>query len=180
MATLKAMSSAGKSRRDVPASATPKGERTKRAVRYGAATPASAAKPAGGRSGDIAGKALAAVMVAIVAAAIFYAFQYFNEQKKVNAEISYVSHEVIDDSTLRVWADVTRNRPDEPAYCIVQAYDYSKAEVGRREFAVAADGKESIRLSVDIPTNARAVAGGVYGCSSQIPPYLDIDNPIYD
>lgn len=128
---------------------------------------------------QITGKALALVMGAILIASLFYGFQYFKSREKVNASISYVSHEVIDDHTLRVWADVVRHRPDEPAYCIVQAFDYAKSEVGRREFAVVADGQESIRVSLDIPTNARAVAGGAYGCSGNIPVYLDFKHPHY-
>lgn len=128
---------------------------------------------------NISGKALALVFVAIIVAFLFYGFQYLQEREKVNADISYVSHEVLSDDTLRVWADVTRTRPDEAAYCIVQAFDYDKAEVGRREIAIAADGQKSLRISVDIPTNARAVAGGVYGCSSLIPTYLDTENPQY-
>lgn len=146
------------------------------AARYGDAHPSKPAR----KSGDLTGKALAAVVVAVIVALIYFSFQYFTERQKVNAEISMVSHEVIDDSTLRVWSDVTRSRPDEPAYCIVQAFDYSKAEVGRREFVVGPDGQEAVRVAVDVPTNARAVAGGVYGCSSEIPEYLDQDFREYE
>ncbi|WP_136140896.1 DUF4307 domain-containing protein [Corynebacterium endometrii] len=144
---------------------------TQRGDRYGAAAKKS--------SGDLTGKAMALVLVAILIAALFYAYQYFTTKQEVNASISYVSHEVVDDSTLRVWSDVTRNDPNATAYCIVQAYDYSKAEVGRREFALPANGEANMRVAVDIPTNARAVAGGVYGCSSEVPAYLDAENPRY-
>ncbi|QPK79875.1 DUF4307 domain-containing protein [Corynebacterium lizhenjunii] len=128
---------------------------------------------------NISGKALALVFLATIVAFIFYGFQYFQAREKVNAEISLVTQEVLSDDVTRVWVDVTRARPDEAAYCIVQAYDYAKAEVGRREIALAADGQQALRIPVDVPTNARAVAGGVYGCSSTIPVYLDTDNPIY-
>lgn len=155
----------------------PNAQPNRRADRYGDSSAARGESRA--ESFNITGKAIALVLIAIIVAFFFYGFRYFQAREKVNAQISYVSHEVIDDHTLRVWADVTRTRPNEAAYCIVQAFDYDKAEVGRREIPIAADGQESIRVSVDIPTNARAVAGGVYGCSSLIPSYLDVENPDY-
>ncbi|KXB53825.1 hypothetical protein HMPREF3227_00268 [Corynebacterium sp. CMW7794] len=129
---------------------------------------------------NITSKAIALVFVAVIIATIFYGFRYFQSREQTNAEISMVTQQIISDDTTRVWADITRSRPEEAAYCILVAYDYEKVEVGRREIALAPDGKESIRVSVDVPTNARAVAGGVYGCSSLVPPYLDTENPQYN
>ncbi|MFH0412420.1 DUF4307 domain-containing protein [Corynebacterium sp. L4756] len=132
------------------------------------------------RGGDLTGKAIAAIFVAVIIVGIYFGFQYFKSQENINAQINYISHEQIDEGTLGVWVDVTRNRPEETAYCIVQAYDYAKAEVGRREFALAADGRETVRAFVEIPTSAPAVAGEAYGCSSSMPPYLDPEHTIYE
>lgn len=118
-------------------------------------------------------RALVLVLLAMLVAAVVFGVQYVRSQQKVNADISYVTHEILSDDTARVWVDITRNRVEEPAYCIVQAFDYSKAEVGRREVAVPAGGESAQRIAVDIPTNHRAVAGGAYGCSGNIPSYLD-------
>ena len=118
-------------------------------------------------------RALVLVFLAMFVAAIVFGVQYFRSQQKVNADISYVTHEILSDDSMRIWVDITRNRVEEPAYCIVQAFDYSKAEVGRREIAVPAGGESAQRVAVDIPTNHPAVAGGVYGCSGNIPSYLD-------
>ncbi|APT92859.1 hypothetical protein CPHO_08135 [Corynebacterium phocae] len=147
----------------------------RRANRYAAPPQTNARREGSG----ITGKAIVLVFLAILVAFLFYGYRYLQSREEINASISYVSHEIIDEDTLRVWADVTRNHPDEEAYCIIQAYDYEKAEVGRREIAIAGDGKAAIRISVDVPTNERAVAGGVYGCSSLIPPYLDTKDPQY-
>lgn len=130
-------------------------------------------------SGSWTNKALVLIFAAMLVTLVFYGFQYFREKESVNAQISMVTQEVLSDKNTRVWVDVTRNHPDEDAYCIVQAYDYSKSEVGRREFAVPAGGNETHRFAVDVPTNARAFAGGAYGCSGNIPDYLDMDNPDY-
>lgn len=127
----------------------------------------------------MSGKIIAVITVAIVLAAAFFAAKYFMDKQKVNASISYVSHEIISDDKTRVWVDVTRNRPEEPAYCIVQAYDYDKAEIGRREVPLPPGTEKSQRIGVDIATTRRGVAGGVYGCSSEIPSYMDLENPQY-
>lgn len=123
--------------------------------------------------GAWANRALVLVFLAMLVAAIVFGVQYFRSQQKVNADISYVTHEILSDDSMRIWVDITRNRVEEPAYCIVQAFDYAKAEVGRREVAVPAGGEAAQRIAVDVPTNHRAVAGGVYGCSGNIPSYLD-------
>ena len=128
---------------------------------------------------SLGSKAIVLIFAAMFAVLIFYSVQYFQSREKVNASLSYITHEITSDSSTRVWVDITRNHLDEDAYCIVQAFDYSKAEVGRREFPVPAGGEETMRVAVDIPTNARAVAGGAYGCSGAVPAYLDMDNPQY-
>lgn len=127
------------------------------------------------RGGSWTNRALVLVFLAMFVAAIVFGVQYFRSQQKVNADISYVTHEILSDDSMRIWVDITRNRVEEPAYCIVQAFDYSKAEVGRREVAVPTGGETAQRIAVDVPTNHRAVAGGVYGCSGNIPFYLDIN-----
>lgn len=145
----------------------------------GSARPASRSQSRYGSSAKSTGswtnRAIVLVFLAAFIAMVFFGVQYFRTQQKVNANISYVSHEIISDDTARIWVDITRNRVEEPAYCIVQAFDYSKAEVGRREIAVPAGGEEAQRVAIDVPTNHRAVAGGAYGCSGAIPSYLDID-----
>lgn len=145
-------------------------------ARYGARPTADSSA---NNTSSITNKAIVLVFAAMFIAAIIYGVQYFQKQEKVNADISYVTHEVLSDDSTRVWADVTRNHIDEDAYCIVQAFDYSKAEVGRREFAVPAGGPKTQRIAVDVPTNHRAVAGGVYGCSGNTPSYLDMEHPDY-
>ncbi|MCG7230273.1 DUF4307 domain-containing protein [Corynebacterium minutissimum] len=144
----------------------------------GSARPASRSQSRYGSSpkstGSWTNRAIVLVFLAAFIAMVVFGVQYFRTQQKVNANISYVSHEILSDDTARIWVDITRNRVEEPAYCIVQAFDYSKAEVGRREIAVPAGGEEAQRVAIDVPTNHRAVAGGAYGCSGNIPSYLDI------
>ncbi|WP_297004399.1 DUF4307 domain-containing protein [uncultured Corynebacterium sp.] len=69
--------------------------------------------------------------------------------------------------------DITRDDSSRPAYCIVTAMNYDKAEVGRREAVVAAGGDATTRLRIKVPTREQAVATDVYGCSTIFPSYLD-------
>ena len=88
---------------------------------------------------------------------------------------SLISHERIDDSTSRVWIDVSRNDPAVPGYCIITSLNYERAEIGRRDVVLPAGGEELTRMYVDIPVRDLPVSGGVYGCSTTIPSFLDAD-----
>ena len=83
-------------------------------ARYGARPTADSSANS---TSSITNKAIVLVFAAMFIAAIIYGVQYFQKQEKVNADISYVTHEVLSDDSTRVWADVTRNHIDEDAYC---------------------------------------------------------------
>lgn len=127
--------------------------------------------------GLISGKVLAVVLgvlaVAVAVAVVAYLYEQFTAEK-LSAEV--VASEVVDDQTMALTADVTSNRPDEDGYCIVRAKEYSGAEVGRAEIYVPA-GQETTRVKVTFPTTGRAYAGDVYGCSFDVPPYLEHTAP---
>lgn len=122
--------------------------------------------------GTLSGKliAIGAVLMVVAFAVAFATFLRNNGPQDVN--ISFVGSERIDDSTMRVWADVSRKDVEQPAFCIVTALNYSMAEVGRTEFLVPAGGANTHRFEIDVPTYEAAHAGKVYGCGSDVPFYL--------
>lgn len=121
----------------------------------------------------ITGKVLAVVLgvlaIALVVTVVGFLYQQFTGEK-ISGEA--IATEVVDDSSLSLTVDVTSNRPDRDGFCIVRAKEYSGAEVGRAEIYVPA-GKETTRVTITFPTTARAYVGDVYGCSFDIPDYLD-------
>ncbi len=119
------------------------------------------------------GKVIAVFALVIVIAFAVALGKYLQTAESQTTNISFASSERIDDSTMRVWADVSRKDTTQPAYCIVTALDYDMAEVGRREFYVPPGGEANQRFEIDVPTREMGVAGGVYGCSETIPFYLD-------
>lgn len=132
-----------------------------------------------GSGGSIGGKVVAIVsallMIALLVVGARTIMERFNEP--VRAE--FISQEHIDDNTGRLWIDVNRKNPDTPAYCIVTAVDYSHAEVGRREVVLPAGGDEHSRIAVDLPVREPLVSGRIYGCSENLPFYMDPESSFY-
>lgn len=125
------------------------------------------------RSSGVSGKIIViGVIVVLVAAGIFIWSQWRNSS---DADVSGTAagFEVTSDDRIQMNLDITRDDADKPAYCVVTAMNYDKAEVGRREAVVAGGGSDTTRLTVAIPTHERAVAADVYGCSTVFPSYLD-------
>ena len=146
-----------------------------------ATTPRPAERYGRNRSSDgsIGGKVVAIVaallMIALLVVGARTIMERFNEP--VRAE--FISQEHIDDNTGRLWIDVNRKNPDTPAYCIVTAVDYSHAEVGRREVVLPAGGDEHSRIAVDLPVREPLVSGRIYGCSENLPFYMDPESSFY-
>lgn len=142
------------------------------ASRYGSPDDA----PAGN---GITAKIIAVIMVLALIVGVVFLVRYVQNRSTTPVEIAMVSYERQSDDVMRVWVDVTRAEVTEPSYCIVTALNYEMAEVGRREVILPAGGDTTSRIGVDIPTREYSVSGGVYGCSENIPPYMDVDNPVY-
>ena len=138
--------------------------------RYGTDDPA---KPKG-----IAGKIIAALLVLIIIAAVFAIARYVQQRNHIPVQASVAAYERQDDQTMRLWVDITRDDVSKDSYCIVTALNYDMAEVGRREVLVPAGGDSGLRVEVDIPTRDYPVSTGIYGCATDIPSYMDIDNPV--
>ena len=125
---------------------------TRPADRYGRAN---------GSGGTVGGKVVAVIAVLLIGALLFFGARTIMNRFNEPVRAEFISQEHIDDSTGRLWIDVTRKHPDTPAYCIVTAVDYSHAEVGRREVILPAGGEEHSRIAVDVPVREPLVSGRV-------------------
>lgn len=145
----------------------------KQRSRYGTAT----GKPDHNQSTTISGKVIVIAAVALLLFTLVVAGQAWmrTQSRPITAEIA--GEERVDDETARLWVDVTRKNTEEDAFCIVHVVDYDHAEVGRREFVIPAGGEELLRFEVELPTRAPFASGRVYGCSYDLPPYLDPQSP---
>ena len=131
-------------------------------------------KPSG-----IVGKVVAVVFTLLIIGTILFAARYLQERESVPVSASLVTYERLDDETMRLWVDISREDPSQPSYCIVTALNYAMAEVGRREVIMPAGGESQTRMQIDLPTRDLPVSGGVYGCSVNIPAYMNLEDPTY-
>ncbi|MEZ2189383.1 DUF4307 domain-containing protein [Corynebacterium sp. CCM 9204] len=133
---------------------------------------------ADGSRGNLSGRIIAVGAILFLVVAVVVTVQYFQKTAAatVNATTSGFER-AEDESTLRVFVDVTRKNTEADSYCIIQALDYDKIEVGRREFMIPAGGDATERYTVDVPTRGLPVAGKVYGCHEKVPAYLTEAEP---
>ncbi|MCK7642860.1 DUF4307 domain-containing protein [Corynebacterium sp. P6145] len=133
---------------------------------------------ADGSRGNLSGRLIAIGSVLFLIAAVVVTVQYFQKTSAATVNATTSGFERADDeSTLRMFVDVTRKNTDTESYCIIQALDYDKIEVGRREFLIPSGGDRTERYTVEIPTRGLPVAGKVYGCHEKVPAYLTEAEP---
>ncbi len=81
-------------------------------------------------------------------------------------------YRILDDQTVEVTVSVTREDPSRPVVCIVRARSYDGTETGRRELLVPPADETTVQVTTLVKTSAPAVVGDVYGCGTDVPPYL--------
>lgn len=135
-------------------------------------TPVLAERYGNTRRSKVTGKLLVIFFVGMMVAAGIYIFTMAGRMSEADVTAVETGGSVPSDSHLISQIDITRSDANQPGYCVVQALDYAKAEVGRREVLIPAGGQRITRVELDIPTIAKAHAAKVYGCSATIPPHL--------
>lgn len=81
-------------------------------------------------------------------------------------------YEVLDDQTVAVTISVTRKDPATPVVCIVRARSQDGSETGRREVLVGPGEARTVQVTATVKSFRRPYVGDIYGCGTQIPPYL--------
>ncbi len=105
----------------------------------------------------------AGVVIAIVAAGRF-------GSADVEGELS--GYRLVDDHTVDVTISVTRDDPSRPVVCIVRARSIDGSETGRREVLVPPSDRATVVVTAPVKSSKPAVVGDVYGCGTDVPPYL--------
>jgi Domain of unknown function (DUF4307) len=81
-------------------------------------------------------------------------------------------YQLIDDETVQVTISVTRDDPSRPVVCIVRARSIDGSETGRREVLVPPSAQKTVQVTTVVKTSKPPVVGDVYGCGTNVPPYL--------
>jgi hypothetical protein len=106
---------------------------------------------------------LALIGVAVVA---YQRFEGADVEGKMGA------YEVLDDQTVAVTISVTRKDPATPVVCIVRARSRDGSETGRREVLVGPGDTRTVQVTSTVKSFQRPYVGDIYGCGTEIPPYL--------
>ncbi|GAT08219.1 DUF4307 domain-containing protein [Mycolicibacterium novocastrense] len=112
---------------------------------------------------------LLALAVGVTVAVV--AFGRF-ESEPVTGELG--AYELIDDETVSVTISVTREDPSQPVVCIVRARSIDGAETGRREVLVPPSSQQTVQVTAPVKATRQPVIGDIYGCGTDVPPYLTI------
>ena len=78
----------------------------------------------------------------------------------------------VDHETLSVTIKVTRADPSRPVVCIVRARAIDGSESGRREVLVPPSPQKTVNITTTVKSTRPPVVGDVYGCGTNVPPYL--------
>jgi len=89
---------------------------------------------------------------------------------EVKGELS--GYQLVDDDTVQVTITVTRDDPSQPVVCIVRARSIDGAETGRRELLVPPSTQKTVQVTTVVKASRPPVVGDVYGCGTDVPPYL--------
>lgn len=112
------------------------------------------------------------LLVAVLAAGTAVAVVAYRNLGSAPIEAEQTAFEVRDDGTVEVWFQVVRDQPERAAVCIVRARSRDGDETGRKEVYVP-PGERSVVASTVLRTSRPPVTGEVYGCSYDVPVYLD-------
>ena len=106
--------------------------------------------------------------LALIGAAVA-AYQRF---EGVDVEGKMAAYEVLDDQTVEITISVTRKNPATPAVCIVRARSKDGVEIGRREVLVGPADARTVAVTTTVKSFLRPFVGDIYGCGTDVPPYL--------
>jgi hypothetical protein len=81
-------------------------------------------------------------------------------------------YQLVDDETLAVTIKVTRADPSRPVVCVVRARSIDGSETGRREVLVPPSQQDTVNVTTVVKSTRPPVVGDVYGCGTDVPPYL--------
>nr|WP_181000359.1 DUF4307 domain-containing protein [Campylobacter concisus] len=148
------------------------------------ASPATTSRPSDrygskAASGSIGGKVVAVVSVLLVGALLFFGVRTIMDRFNEPVRAEFISQERLDDTTGRHGSEGAGKHPDTPGDGIVSAVDDWQAEVGRREVILPGGAEGHSRIAVDLPVREPLVSGRVYGCSENLPFYMDPESTFY-
>ena len=116
--------------------------------------------------------AVAAVAVVVLVAGVAIAVVAFQRLGNHTVKGELAGYRLVDEETVAVTINITRDDPSRPAVCIVRARSIDGAETGRREVLVAPSAQATVQVTTTVKSTRPPVVGDVYGCGTDVPAYL--------
>src|SRR5699024_625731 len=104
-------------------------------------------------------------------------YSYYKSLGGTDLEGQATRYETLDDSTMAADVSLTRDDPSDPAMCVIRARDRDGEEVARREVYFPPPGFDDTVVTTTLHTASRGGVVDVYGCTYDVPAYLDKDAP---
>ncbi len=130
-------------------------------------------------SGRLSPRGRRIVLIALVAAVIVVggavAFSYYNSLGGTDLKGQATRYEALDDSTMAAEVSLTRDDPSDPAMCVIRARNRDGTEVARREVYFPPTEFDDTVVTTTMRTTSRGGVVDVYGCTYDVPAYLQKD-----
>ncbi|MBO0679464.1 DUF4307 domain-containing protein [Mycolicibacterium sp. S2-37] len=115
---------------------------------------------------------LAGLAVLVVVAGVVIAVVASHRLGAQEVEGELGAYRLVDEQTVEVTLSVTRDDPARPVVCIVRARSKDGSETGRREILVPPSTQTTVQVKTIVRSSSPPVIGDVYGCGTDVPPYL--------
>jgi len=114
------------------------------------------------------------VLLSVVGGLVGLGVAWVGYQNLSGAPVSgeQLAFRLVDQSTVSIRFDVTRDDPSRPAVCILRARSFDGSETGRREVYVPPGPDAVTTVVATVRTSKPPVASDVYGCGLVVPSYL--------
>ncbi len=123
-------------------------------------------------------KTLLAVLVAlVVVAGAGVAYAYYSTLGSTDLKGEAIRWDDVDESTMTAQISLTRDDPSEPAMCVIRGRDRDGVEVARREVYFPATQFDDTVVTTSMRTSSRGGVVDVYGCTYNVPAYLEAPAP---
>lgn len=128
--------------------------------------------PASASRGPISRRTRTILLAVVLLVGLGIAYIGYQRFAVADVEATALTFDLVDDSTVSITFSVARPDPQQDVVCIVRARSRDGSETGRREVLVPGASEREITVTSIVRTSQPPAVGDVYGCSTNVPEYL--------
>ncbi len=128
--------------------------------------------PASASRGPVSRRTRSILLTVVLLVGLGIAYIGYQRFAVADVEATALTFDLVDDSTVSITFSVARPEPQQDVVCIIRARSRDGSETGRREILVPGSSEREITVTSIVRTSQPPAVGDVYGCSTNIPEYL--------